>query len=353
MKLAIGCDHGGYALKEELKKYLTEKGNEVTDFGTYSTDSVDYPDFAYKVALGVSNKEFDKGIVVCSTGIGVSITANKVRNIRCALVHDIQTASLTRQHNDSNVIAFGAKIISSDLAKEILDIWLNTEFEGGRHIRRVNKMSEIEGSGIVNVLKHPLIDHKMTKLRDKNTSTKEFGEVVTEISKLMAYEVTRDLPLNEISIETPLKKCVGYELNKEVVIVPVLRAGLGMLNGIKELIPTAKVGMIGLYRNEETLKPEQYYCKLPNVKNPTVIICDPMLATGGSAAKAIELVKAKYTNSNIIYIGIVGTDKGINKILESNNDVKIYLASKDPELNENGYIVPGLGDCGDRLFGTK
>lgn len=353
MKLAIGCDHGGYALKEELKKYLVEKGNEVTDFGTYSTDSVDYPDFAYKVALGVSNKTFERGIVVCSTGIGVSITANKVKNIRCALVHDIQTASLTRQHNDSNVIAFGAKIISSELAKEILDIWLNTEFEGGRHIRRINKMSEIEGTGIVNVLKHPLIDHKMTKLRDKNTSTKEFKEIVSEISMLMAYEVTRDLPLNEINIETPLKKCVGYELNKDVVVVPVLRAGLGMLEGIRNLIPTAKVGMIGLYRDEKTLIPKQYYSKLPYASNPIVIVCDPMLATGGSAAKAIELVKEKYKDSNIIYMGIVGTDKGINKILESNDNVKIYLAAKDLELNENGYIVPGLGDCGDRLFGTK
>lgn len=352
MKIAIGCDHGGFILKENLKKFLEEKGHEVTDYGTYSTDSVDYPDYAYKVAIGVSNKTFDRGVVVCSTGIGVSITANKVKNVRCALVHDLQTASLTRQHNDTNVIAFGAKIISEELAKQILDIWLNTEFEGGRHIRRVNKMSEIEGTGMVNVLKHPIIEHKLTMLRDKNTTTKEFSEIVEEIAMLMTYEFTRDFPVKEVSIETPIDKCNGSVLASEVVIVPILRAGLGMYKGIREIIPTAKVGFIGLCRNEETFEPEEYYSKLPNLENATVIVCDPMLATGGSAAKAVKMLMDKGAK-DIRYIGIVGTEQGINKIQEVNPNVKIYLASKDPKLNEKAYIVPGLGDCGDRLFGTK
>lgn len=352
MKIAIGCDHGGFDLKEVLKDFLIASGHTVEDFGCYSKDSVDYPDFAYKVALGVSDKTFDRGVVICTTGVGVSITANKVRNVRCALVHDIETAKLTRNHNDSNVLAFGAKLVSNDLAKEILSIWLNSEFEGGRHIKRVNKISDIEGSGRVNILRHPLIDHKMTRIRDKRTNTKDFYETVDEIAKLMAYEVTRDLPVQDIEIETPITKCVGYQLAREVVIVPILRAGLGMMNGIREIIPTAKVGFIGLCRNEATFEPEQYYAKFPKLENATVIVCDPMLATGGSAAKAIQILHEKGAK-DIRYIGIVGTDVGINKLLEASPDVKIYLAAKDPKLNENAYIVPGLGDCGDRLFGTK
>ena len=190
-------------------------------------------------------------------------------------------------------------------------------------------------------------------MRDKNTNTKVFREILNEISTLMAYEVTRDLPVKETVIETPISKAVGYELSVELVIVPILRAGLGMVDGIHQLLPTAKIGHIGLFRNEETLKPELYYAKFPyTITNSVVFLVDPMLATGGSAVEAINILKAKGAKK-IVYIGLVGVKEGIDNIQLHHPDVDIYLASKDEKLNENGYIVPGLGDCGDRIFGTK
>lgn len=353
MKIAIGCDHGGYILKEALVEYLKKCGHEVKDFGTYSTDSVDYSDYAHKVALGVSKKEFDRGVVVCSTGIGVSIVANKVNNIRCALVHDKLTASLTRQHNDSNIIAFGAKIISVDLAKEILEIWLNTEFEGGRHSRRINKISLIEGTAKIHVLNNPLINDKMARLRNKDTNPKEFKELVGELSGLMMYEASKNFTEKAIKVQTPLSNADCFVLSNKIVVVPILRAGIGMLDGILKVIPQATVGHIGLYRDEKTLQPTQYYIKLPNnIDNAYVILVDPMLATGGSAIKAISLLKENGVN-NIIYMGLIGSKEGIEKLSTTYPDVNIYLASCDEKLNEDGYIVPGLGDCGDRIFGTK
>lgn len=203
------------------------------------------------------------------------------------------------------------------------------------------------------IFNHPLIDHKLTIIRNKETNTKDFREALNEISTLMAYEVTRDLPVKEIEIETPIAKAIGYELSSEVVIVPILRAGLGMVDGIHKLIPTAKIGHIGLFRNEETLKPERYYAKFPQtIKNSIVLLVDPMLATGGSAVEAINILKEQGAKK-IAYIGLVGVEEGINNLTKNHPDVDIYLASKDEKLNENGYIIPGLGDCGDRIFGTK
>lgn len=203
------------------------------------------------------------------------------------------------------------------------------------------------------IFNHPLIDHKLTIIRKKETNTKDFREALNEVSTLMAYEVTRDLPVKEIQIETPIAKAVGYELSSEIVIVPILRAGLGMVDGIHKLIPTAKIGHIGLFRNEETLKPERYYAKFPHtIKDSIVLLVDPMLATGGSAVEAINILKEQGAKK-IAYIGLVGVDEGINNLTKHHPDVDIYLASKDEKLNENGYIIPGLGDCGDRIFGTK
>ncbi len=203
------------------------------------------------------------------------------------------------------------------------------------------------------IFNHPLINHKLSIIRDVNTNTKDFRETLNEISTLMAYEVTRDLPVREIDVQTPISKAKAYELSAEIVIVPILRAGLGMVDGIHSLIPTAKIGHIGLYRNEETLKPERYYAKFPaTLPNAVVFLVDPMLATGGSAVEAINILKEKGAKK-IIYMGLVGVDEGINNIIKQHPDVDIYLAAKDEKLNENGYIVPGLGDCGDRIFGTK
>ena len=206
---------------------------------------------------------------------------------------------------------------------------------------------------MLHLLKHPLIIHKLTQIRKKETGTKDFREALDEIAGLMAYEISRDLPLREVTIETPLSKCQTHELATHIVLVPVLRAGLGMVDGITNLIPIAKVGHVGIYRDHETLKPHEYYAKLPPcIIESVVMILDPMLATGGSASATIAYLK-KQGAKQIRLVCIVGAPEGVNRIEKDHPDVDIYLAALDEHLDENGYIVPGLGDAGDRLFGTK
>lgn len=206
---------------------------------------------------------------------------------------------------------------------------------------------------MLEVLHHPLITHKLTQMRQNSTTTKDFRENLDEIAELMAYEVCRDLPTRPIEIETPVSKCIGYELSKEVVIVPILRAGIGLLDGIRRLVPTAKVGFIGMYRDEETLEPVEYFAKFPNdLEHSIVMIVDPMLATGGSANDAINQIK-KRGAKNIKLVCLVGAPEGVQLIQKNHPDVDVYLAALDERLNEYGYIVPGLGDAGDRIFGTK
>lgn len=202
-------------------------------------------------------------------------------------------------------------------------------------------------------INHPLIQHKLTILRDKGTDTKSFRENLNEISKLMTYEATKNFKTMETEVETPLMKTGGCTLEDKVAIVPILRAGLGMVEGIQDLIPTAKVGHIGVYRNEETLEPVYYYCKLPaDIDKRKVILVDPMLATGGSAVYAIDYLKEQNAKE-ILFMCLVAAPTGIEKILNKHPDVSIYTAKIDQGLNEKGYIYPGLGDCGDRIFGTK
>jgi uracil phosphoribosyltransferase len=206
----------------------------------------------------------------------------------------------------------------------------------------------------VHIMDHPLIQHKLTMIRDVNTGPKEFRELVEELSMLMAYEVTRNLPLEDIEIETPLCKtkckCIS---GKKLGIVPILRAGLGMVNGMLKLIPTAKVGHIGLYRDPETLKPVEYYCKLPpDMIERELILLDPMLATGGSACAGIKFLKEKGA-TNIKLMCLIAAPEGIDAVCNAHPDVEIYTAAVDEYLNDHAYIVPGLGDAGDRLFGTK
>jgi uracil phosphoribosyltransferase len=206
---------------------------------------------------------------------------------------------------------------------------------------------------MLNVLKHPLLTHKLALLRRKETTTKDFRETLEEIAGLMAYEITRDLPVRDISIETPIGKCDTQELAMDIVIVPVLRAGLGMVDGIRNLIPAARVGHIGMYRDHVTLKPMTYYSKFPdNLSSAVVLLLDPMLATGGSSSAAIQVLK-DHGAKIIKLVCVVGAPEGVDLIRKDHPDVKIYLAGVDEKLNEHGYIVPGLGDAGDRLFGTK
>ena len=208
--------------------------------------------------------------------------------------------------------------------------------------------------GKFQVIDHPLIQHKLTIIRDKNSGTKVFREVVDEIAMLMAYEISRDLPVEEVEIETPMMKSVQKQLaGKKVAIIPILRAGLGMVDGILQLIPAAKVGHVGLYRDEETLEPHEYFVKLPDdITSRQLLVVDPMLATGGSAVMAIDALK-KRGASNIKFVCLVAAPEGVKVLQEAHPDVDIYTAALDDRLNENGYIVSGLGDAGDRLFGTK
>lgn len=206
----------------------------------------------------------------------------------------------------------------------------------------------------VTQIAHPLILHKLTFIRKKSTGAKDFRELVEEVSMLMAYEATRDLQLTEIEIETPICTAKSKVLaGKKMAIVPILRAGLGMVDGMLKLIPAAKVGHIGLYRDEETLQPVEYFCKLPqDIVDREVIVVDPMLATGGSAVDAITLLKQKGARY-IRLMCLISSPEGIKHVMESHPDVDIYVGAIDEKLNEHGYIVPGLGDAGDRLFGTK
>ena len=206
----------------------------------------------------------------------------------------------------------------------------------------------------VHVFDHPLIQHKLSIMRDKNTGCKEFRELLDEISMLMVYEVTRDLPTQEVEIETPIQKMkTGMLAGKPIGIIPILRAGLGMVEGIMQLIPNAKVGHIGLYRDPETLEPVEYYCKLPeDAQHRELFVLDPMLATGGSAAAAIGFLKKRGCH-NIRLVNLIAAPEGIKRVQDEHPDVDIYVAACDEKLNDHGYIIPGLGDAGDRLFGTK
>ncbi len=204
------------------------------------------------------------------------------------------------------------------------------------------------------VMDHPLIQHKLSLMRDKNTGSKEFRELLNEIAMLMAYETTRDFPVEDVEVETPIQKCTTKMLaGKKVAVVPILRAGLGMLDGVLEILPAAKVGHIGLYRDPRTLEPVEYYCKLPtDIEEREIIVLDPMLATGGSSSAAIQFIKNR-GGKHIRMMNLIAAPEGIARVQEDHPDVDIYVAAQDEKLNEHGYIIPGLGDAGDRLFGTK
>lgn len=204
------------------------------------------------------------------------------------------------------------------------------------------------------ILNHPMVKHKISILRSERTSTKEFRELISEIAMLLCYEALNDAKLDEVEVTTPITKTKGYQINENnYAFVPILRAGMGMVDGVLTLMPTAKIGHIGLYRNEETLEPVKYYCKLPkNIENKEVFLLDPMLATGGSGSAAIKMLKDDGVKK-IKFLSIIGAPAGIEKIKKDHPDVQIYCAQLDEKLNENGYIIPGLGDAGDRIYGTK
>ena len=204
------------------------------------------------------------------------------------------------------------------------------------------------------IFDHPLVQHKISKLRDENTGTNEFRKLIEEIAMLMGYEALRDLPLEDVRVKTPIEECMTPMIaGRKLAIVPVLRAGLGMVSGLLALVPSAKVGHIGLYRDEVTHEPHEYYCKLPNpIEERTILVCDPMLATGGSAVSAVNFIK-EHGGKKIKFLCIIAAPEGLKRLQEAHPDIQIYVGHLDRELNENAYICPGLGDAGDRIFGTK
>lgn len=211
----------------------------------------------------------------------------------------------------------------------------------------------MENENVV-ILDHPLIKHKITLLRDKNTGTKDFRSIVSEIAMLMAFVSLEDLPTEEVEIETPIEKCMAPVVSgKKMAVVPILRAGLGMVDGILRMVPSARVGHIGLYRDEETHEPHEYYCKLPRpIEERTIVVTDPMLATGGSAVAAVNFIK-EHGGKDIKFLCIIAAPEGLKRLAEAHPDIQIYVGCLDRELNDNAYICPGLGDAGDRIFGTK
>lgn len=366
MILAMGSDHAGFALKECLKELVPEMGHSALDLGAFSAEqSVDYPDWSRKVTDSILSGKADRGILVCGTGIGMSISANKVPGVYAALCGNEFMARMSRLHNDANVLVLGSRVTGLDVACSIARVWLTTESEDGRHLSRRQKIQAYEervigkrgnshASGRLTVIEHPLIQHKLSIVRDKDTTVKDFRELVQETAGLMLYEITRNLPLAEIEVETPICVTKSFSLSgKKLAIVPVLRAGLGMVDGILRLVPNAKVGHIGLYRDPETLLPVDYYCKLPNdIGERDIFVLDPMLATGGSAAAAISLIKA-HGGQKVSLVCLIAAPEGIKKVHDTHPEADIFIAALDSRLNDHGYIVPGLGDAGDRLFGTK
>jgi uracil phosphoribosyltransferase len=363
MIVAVGCDHAGFILKPAVVSFLESRA-EIMDCGIFSEERTDYPDIALHAAKLVSEEKADLGVLMCGTGIGMAMAANKVKGIRAGVCGDAETAKLAKGHNNLNVLCLGGRVVAAERVSPILDAWLGASFEGGRHISRINKVAAAEasilslgglgGHGRFVVFNHPLVQHKIGIIRDKNTSVKEFRELVQEIAGLMVYEITRNLPLSEIRVETPVAEATAHTLaGKKLAVVPVLRAGLGMVDGILDIIPNAKVGHVGLYRDPETLGPVEYYCKLPqDIGERDIFVLDPMLATGGSAAAAISLVKAR-GGQKISLVCLIAAPEGIEKVRKTHPEVDIFIAAVDSHLNSHGYIVPGLGDAGDRLFGTK
>ncbi len=365
MRISIGSDHAGYPLREQVRSWLKEQGHDVITHGAeHESVAYDYPKAAFSVGRDVSEKRADRGILVCGSGIGMSIGANKIPRVYAALCRSSEDAELSRRHNNANVLVLGGRVSSWEETTEILRVWMETPFEEGRHYRRVHLIEEEENRlfyGIspeslpgCYVVDHPLVQHKVGIIRDVNTTVKEFRELVQEIAGLMIYEVTRNLPLEDVEVQTPLEKTsVKSIAGKKLAIVPVLRAGLGMVEGILRLVPNAKVGHIGLYRDPETLEPVEYYCKLPgDLGERDIFLVDPMLATGGSAAAAIDLIKQKGAR-NITLVCLIAAPEGVARVRQSHEDVPIFTAALDRCLNDHGYIMPGLGDAGDRLFGTK
>jgi uracil phosphoribosyltransferase len=356
MKIYLANDHTGVAMKQAIAQHLTSQGHEVINLGTDDTAAVNYASQGKTLGLAVANDSGAFGIGICGTGIGISIAANKVQGIIAGLVYEPQNAIVTRQHNNANIMITGARQIAIEKSNWVCwcvsqnAIWRWTSWRTCQNIINYGRGEKIMSLKIFN---HPLILDKLTRMRRKETSSKDFRENLNEIAELMVFEVCRDIPVVDVKITTPVAETIGKTIDTPIVLVPILRAGLGMTHGIQQLIPTARIAHVGLYRDEETLQPIQYYAKeTEDIDKSIVLVVDPMLATGGSASAAIDIVKG-WGAKNIRFVCLVAVQEGVDVLTKAHPDVDIYAASLDEHLNEHGYIIPGLGDAGDRIFGTK
>lgn len=354
-RIAVGSDHAGVDLKAALVETLSREGWTMMDLGPDGSESVDYPDFARAVCSSLSRGEADWGLLICGSGVGMAITANKFPKIRASMAQSEEIARLSRQHNNCNVLTLGARFTPPEEALEIARVFFTTPFEGGRHARRVAKIRSDcaypAGEGVT-VLEHPLIQHKLTLLRDNATLPKVFRETVEEVASLMAYDITRDLAVETKDVTTTLGTTARGTLIRgdQLVVVGMLRSGLGMVSGIGRAMPMAPLGHLGLRKQGQEWV--SYLCKLPmGLAERTVILVKPLLGNGDEVVRAVDILKERGARRIKVQCILVAPE-GIGNLHAMHPDVEVFTAAIDEGVDEAGHTLPGMGDVGDRIFGT-
>lgn len=350
MKFAIGSDHAGFKFRNTIAEYLREQGHTVEDVGTETDESCDYPEYAHRVAQKVAGDSSTWGILVCGSGEGMVMTANRYPGVRAGLCLDESMAAGTRGHNDANCLVLAERVTQDEeKALAMVDAFIEGGFEGGRHDRRVRKIDR----PVFKVMTHPMVQTELATLRDETTGPVEFRRVLDRLTKYLFMDASSSFETRKGSVSTGLGEAETRVVDRDIVLVPVIRAGLGMVDPVVDLVPDATVGYIGYSRDEETLESERYYENLPrDLNDPITLLLDPMLATGGTATAAIDCLKEEGLDDDIRFLNVVSAPEGVRRVQEDHPDVAIYTAALDEGLNDDAYIVPGLGDAGDRFAGT-
>jgi len=350
LKFVVGADHAGFSYHEQVIESLKDHGHSVRDVGTYNDESCDYPRYAHEVARRVANDADTRGVLVCGSGQGMVMTANRYPGVRAAFCLNESMAEGTRAHNDANCLVLAERVMDEEDLVPTLKAFLQGTFDGGRHGRRIRKIDRPP----VRVTTNPVVQDKLADLRDAKTDHADFDERLSEVTKLLFPEVSQGFPTVNGTREAPLGEADVREIDREVVLVPILRAGLGMLEPIRDLLPEARVAHVGFERDEGTFEAEEYYRSVPQgLENPLVVLLDPMLATGGTSIEALHVLKDEGIAGDVRFLNLVAAPEGIEALHEEHPDVSIYTGAIDEELNDDAYIVPGLGDAGDRIFGTE
>jgi uracil phosphoribosyltransferase len=349
VKFAVGTDHAGFQSREKIIEYLEDEGHTVIDVGTFSDESCDYPHFGHRVAQEISADQGTAGILVCGSGEGMVMTANRYPGVRAALCLNPSMAEGTRAHNDANCLVMAERVMDEKDVLPTLEAFMDGDFDGGRHERRIRKIDRPP----LRVVSHPIVQTELANLRDADTDHADFAESLERVTKLLFYELSSSFPASEGTVEAPMGEAPAKVIERDIVLVPVIRAGLGMLEPVRELLPESYVAHVGFSRDEESLEPHEYYRNIPHdLDDPLTVLLDPMLATGGTATNTVNLLKEEGLDQDIRFLNLVTAPEGLTTLHEEHPDVAVYTAALDDGLNDDGYIVPGLGDAGDRLFGT-